>query len=87
MPHRTTFPKARHGRFRNSNMLRELFEAVLRRCMAEDLVGGEAFAGDASLIKGDANRQRCVPRREDLPAAAGASRVTTSMCPFGWTMP
>jgi hypothetical protein len=56
-------------------MLRELFEAVLRRCRAEDLFSGEAFAGDASLIKGDANRQRRVPRREDLPAAAGASAI------------
>jgi len=28
--------------------------------MAEGLVGGEGFAVDASLIKADANRQRCV---------------------------
>ena len=34
------------------------FEMALQRCIAEGLVGGEAFAIDASLIKADANRQR-----------------------------
>lgn len=32
--------------------------------MAERLVGGEGFAVGASLIKADANRQRCVPGEE-----------------------
>ena len=61
VPDRSTFSKNRHGRFRDSDLLRELFETVLRRCMAEGLVGGEGFAVDASLIKADANLQRCVP--------------------------
>jgi transposase len=30
--------------------LRDVFETVVRRCMAEGLVGGEGFAVDASLI-------------------------------------
>ena len=34
-----------------------VFETVVRRCMAEGLVGGDGFAVDASLIKADANRQ------------------------------
>ena len=33
---------------------------VVRRCMAEGLVGGEGFAVDASMVKADANRQRGV---------------------------
>ena len=57
VPDHSTFSKNRHGRFRESNLLRELFESVVRRCMAEGLVGGEGFAVDASLIKADANRQ------------------------------
>jgi transposase len=58
VPDHSTFSKNRHGRFRDSDLLRHLFETVLRRCMDEGLVGGEGFAVDASLIKADANRQR-----------------------------
>jgi len=53
----STFSKNRHGRFRQSDLLRRVFETVLRRCIREGLVGGEGFAIDASLIKADANRQ------------------------------
>ena len=55
VPDHSTFSKTRHGRFRDSDLLRELFEATVRRCMAEGLVGGEGFAADASLIRADAN--------------------------------
>ena len=70
VPDHSTFSKNRHGRFRDCNLLRELFETVVRRCIAEGLVGGEGFAVDASLIRADANRQRCVPGDEGLPAKA-----------------
>jgi transposase len=60
VPDHSTFSKNRHGRFRDSDLLRHLFETVLRRCMTEGLVGGEGFAVDASLIKADANRQKGV---------------------------
>ena len=58
VPDHSTFSKNRHGRFRDSDLLRELFETTVRRCMAEGLVGGDGFATDASLIKADANKQR-----------------------------
>ena len=58
VPDHSTFSKNRHGRFRDSDLLRRLFETVLRRCLDEGLVGGENFAVDASLIKADANRQK-----------------------------
>src|SRR6476620_3553922 len=58
VPDHSTFSKNRHGRFRESDLLRRVFETVLRRCIREGLVGGEAFAADASLIKADANRQK-----------------------------
>ena len=70
VPDHSTFSKARHGRFRDADLLRELFETVVRRCMAEGLVGGEGFAVDASLIVADAQRQRGVKSAEDLDPAA-----------------
>jgi acetylornithine deacetylase/succinyl-diaminopimelate desuccinylase-like protein len=48
---------ALHGRFRGSDLFRRVFETIWRRCIREQLVGGEGFAVDASLIKADANRQ------------------------------
>ena len=57
VPDHSTFSKNRHGRFRDSDLLRRLFETTVERCMAEGLVGGEGFAVDASLIRADANRQ------------------------------
>ncbi len=64
LPNHSTFSKNRHGRFRANDTLRCLFEAVLRRCMSEGLVGGEGFAADASFIRADANRTRGVPKGE-----------------------
>jgi IS5 family transposase len=64
VPDHSTFSKNRHGRFRDSDALRFVFEQVLQRCVREGLVGGEGFAVDASLIKADANRQRGVPGAE-----------------------
>ncbi len=64
VPDHSTFSKNRHGRFRDSDTLRFVFEQVLERCVREGLVGGEGFAIDASLVKADANRQRGVPGDE-----------------------
>jgi transposase len=75
VPDHSTFSKNRHGRFRESDLLRKLFEEVLRRCMVEGLVGGEAFAVDASLIKADVNRQCCVPGTEGLPSEATSRAI------------
>ena len=44
IPDHSTFSKNRHGRFRESDLLRRVFETVLHRCIREGLVGGEAFA-------------------------------------------
>ena len=41
VPDHSTFSKNRHGRFRQSDLLRRLFETVLRRCINEGLVGGD----------------------------------------------
>ena len=58
VPDHSTFSKARHGRFRESDLFRKLFEATVLRCMAEGLVRGEGFATDASIIRADASRKR-----------------------------
>jgi IS5 family transposase len=64
IPDHSTFSKNRHGRFRQSDTFRHVFESVLRRCMTEGLVGGEGFAIDASVVRADANRARGVPGGE-----------------------
>ena len=66
VPDHSTFSKNRHGRFRDSDLLRRLFEETVARCMAEGLVGGEGFAPDASLIKADANKQRSAAAGQDV---------------------
>jgi transposase len=66
IPDHSTFSKNRHGRFRQSDAFRHVFETVLRRCMGEGLVGGEGFAIDASVIKADANRARGVPGGQEI---------------------
>jgi transposase len=66
VPDHSTFSKNRHGRFRDSDLLRRLFEVTVRRCMAEGIVGGEGFVVDASMIRADASRQKGVANPEDL---------------------
>lgn len=64
VPDHSSFSKNRHGRFRQSDILRLMFEMVVERCLAQGLVGAEGFAVDASLIAADANKQRSVPGAE-----------------------
>ncbi len=56
VPDHTTFSLNRHGRFRESDAFRLMFENVLHHCMAAGLVGGEGFAIDASVMEADASR-------------------------------
>ena len=75
VPDHSTFSKNRHGRFRESDLFRRVFETVLRRCIRERLVGGEGFAVDASLIKADANRQKGTEGEKGLPPDASGRAV------------
>jgi len=75
VPDHSTFSKNRHGRFRDSDLLRRLFERVVRRCIKEGLVGGEGFAVDGSLIKADASRQKGVEGDKGLPAQAASRAI------------
>src|SRR5215472_50695 len=74
IPDHSAFSRARNDRFRESDIFRRVFERVVRSCIEADLVGGEGFAVDASLIEADANRQRSTPgkggRKEIDPAVS-----------------
>jgi hypothetical protein len=52
----STFSVNRYGRFRDSDLFCQIFEAVVRACMGAGLVKGEAFAADASVMEADASR-------------------------------
>jgi transposase len=78
VPDHSTFSVNRHGRFRDSDILRHVFEAVVRACMDAGLVKGEGFAVDASVIEADASRYHgkapdeidwSVPERQTRAAA------------------
>src|SRR3977135_987816 len=75
VPDHSTFRKNRHGRFRDSDLLRRLFETVLRRCIDEGLVGGEGFAIDASLIAAEASDPTRVEGTAGLPPDAAGRAV------------
>jgi transposase len=77
IPDHSTFSKNRHGRFRESDTFRHVFDSVLRRCMSEGLVRGEGFAIDASVVRADANRARGVPGTQamDWKSGHGATRA------------
>lgn len=68
VPDHSTFSKNRHGRFRDSELLRHFFETVVARCIAEGLVSGQRMAVDASLIEADVNKQYSAPKDEWDPA-------------------
>src|SRR5580704_9284757 len=75
VPDHSTFSKNRHGRFRDSDLLRRLFETVLQRCIDESLVGGEGFAVDASLIRADVSERTRVYGAAGLPPDAVSRAV------------
>ena len=62
VPDHSTFSKNRHGRFRESDLLRKLFETVVARCMKERIAGGELSQSTPALswrmrIEGEASRR------------------------------
>ena len=66
VPDHSTFSLNRHGRFRQSQAFRCVFESVVRRCMTAGLIGGEGFAVDASVLEADASRYRGVSGDEPV---------------------
>lgn len=64
VPAHSAFSRARNEWFRDSHMLRELFERIVSDCINAQLVGGEGFAVDAGLINADANKCRSIPGKD-----------------------
>lgn len=64
IPHHSTFSANRLGRFRESDLLRHIFERVVWSAMAMGLVKGEGFAVDASVLEANASRYHGVPPDE-----------------------
>src|SRR5271155_5098779 len=58
VPERSSFSKTRHGRFRDSDAFRLVFESIVQTCLRAGLVEGETFATDASVIEADARVMR-----------------------------
>jgi IS5 family transposase len=56
IPHHSTFSLNRLGRFRESDVLRHVFERIVWAAMAMGLVKGEGFAVDASVLEANASR-------------------------------
>lgn len=79
VPEHSTFSKNRHGRFRESDAFRHVFETVLQRCMSEGLVGGEGFAIDASVVKADAARWRGIPGAAIDERRGGPAQATRAV--------
>ncbi len=75
IPHHSSFSVNRHGRFRDSDILRKVFEEAVCGCMTAGLVGGEGFAVDASVIEANASRfQRVEGAEVDWTREQRASR-------------
>lgn len=70
VPDHSTFSKYRHGKFRDCDLLRRVFESTVERCLREDLVSGEGFAVDASLIPADTNKSRSLAAKDWSPEVA-----------------
>jgi transposase len=76
VPDHSTFSVNRHGRFRESDAFRHVFEAIVRACMDAGLVKGEGFAVDASVMEADASRYHGVTSEEaDWSAPARQTRA------------
>ena len=79
VPDHSSFSKNRHGRFRESDAFRHVFESVLERCMSEGLVGAEGFAIDASVVKADAARASGMPGAVIDKVAYGPAQATRAV--------
>ena len=61
VPDHSTFSKNRHGRFRDSGVWEEIFEEVVRRCIAAGLVSGRHLSADGTYVEADASMDSMEP--------------------------
>jgi transposase len=83
IPNHSVFSRARHERFRESDVLRGVLERIVGASIAAGLVGGDAFSVDASLIKADVNERKRASARQ---RPAGKMQIKP-LVPSGSTLP
>jgi transposase len=69
IPHHSTFSKNRHGRFQESKLFEQLFEQIVRQCVAVGLVQGKQLSVDGSLVEANAAKESRIPREQLAEAA------------------
>jgi transposase len=69
IPHHSTFSKNRHGRFQESKLFEELFEQIVKQCLAVGLVRGDKLSVDGSFVEANAAKESRIPREQLAEAA------------------
>src|SRR6201987_4936621 len=69
IPHHSTFSKNRHGRFQASKLFEQLFEQIVRQCVAVGLVQGKHLSVDGSFVEANAAKESRIPREQLAEAA------------------
>lgn len=74
VPDHSTFTKNRHGRFRDSKLMRLVFERVVEQCLRLGIAEVRHVAVDGTHVNANASKDRFVDRVDELPRE-GASRA------------
>jgi len=74
IPDHSTLSKNRHGRFRQSGVFREVFEAIVHRLSGSWFGGGPESGLDGTMVRADASGDSRVPRKR-LAEVAQVSRT------------
>lgn len=61
VPDHSTFSKNRHGRFKESGIYQEMFDAIVRQCVEQGLVNGKHLTVDSTLVKANASFRTMEP--------------------------
>ena len=75
VPNHSSFSKNRHGRFREADLLRFVFDFVVQQCHEQGLIKGEGFTTDASYVRADASWEPCATSIAELLANHCQSRA------------
>lgn len=68
VPDHSTFSKNRHGRFRESGVYQEMFDAIVQQCIENGLVSGKHLTVDSTLVKANASLKAMQPIVVELRA-------------------
>ena len=87
VPDHSTFSKNRHGRFRESDLLRRLFETVLRRCIGRRAGRRRELCGRCQPDQGGRQPAEGDRGREGAAAASRQAGRSRSIWPCSTTRP